>query len=263
MKSAVQNGEVVFATLLAAKLNDEPPPSLKDFHCATCSADAYFRKGWSKQAPHFAARHDNRCAEASLRAILDEKTIVGASTVVIDIGTDVNPVAPSQARSSSPSLSLHKVTLDTDSVDGRETRRGVNQVLTHLLGNPEFLTSAKSISVNGQAVAASDFFVPFCELSQSHSGRYIGVWGELYSARAGSAVAWLNRGDEKVGITLPNPIYAELKASYGFASAADLRHAKFLLIAEFDVHLDTKLTSAKQIALRPIGDLGRGYPEVR
>lgn len=249
MERAVQNGEVVFAKPLAARLKNKPRPYLLDFKCVTCGADAYFRKSGIRQA-HFAARHEEYCDEASLRGSLDEQAVVGASTVIIDIGMDVAPVVASQARLASARASRNKNAL-ADGGGGGPVRRGVSAVLAYLLGNPRFLTSAKSISVNGQTVLASEFFVPFHELNEAHAGRYIGVWGNLYSSREGGSTTWLNRGDAKVDIRVPNSIFAELKNIFQFKDASELRQAKFLLIAEFDIDLCTKVASAKQVALQP------------
>lgn len=92
--------------------------------------------------------------------------------------------------------------------------------------------------------------MPFLELEERHADRLIGVWGNLYSAREGNAVTWLNRGDQKVTITVPNGIFSELKTIYKFASASQLQEAKFLLIGTFDTMLECNVTNAQQIAIQ-------------
>jgi hypothetical protein len=176
---------------------------------------------------------------------------VEADTVVIPIVGRAPSLADDQVRATeSQSRSRTSLGMAGAGTSNKSATRGVGAVLRELINYPKFAVPSKNIIAGKRTALASEFFVPFDQLSDQHVQRPIGVWGTIFSAREGGSIAWLNRGDRRVNIKVPTPVFDNLKASYRFNNAAELRGAKFLLVGTFNIHLECQIDDAMQIAIQ-------------
>jgi hypothetical protein len=250
MKYALLNGTPVDAKWATELPTDDLADLRKQFSCVGCKAQAYLNKGSPHQAAYFASKnHAHDCNEAYQGQSGSDAALVEANTIVILIGGNS---ADSSREESTQDVSIRRRTSLSQGSDSGETpaRRGIDAILQELLVRPQFATSSKKIIVDKVETFASEFFVPFLQLTEQHKDRLIGVWGEASSFREKTAITFLNRGDEKVDIRIPTPVFAELKKLYKFTSAKDLEGAKFLLIGNFNFLLGCRVSNIKQIAIK-------------
>jgi hypothetical protein len=251
MEKALLKGTVVNAEAVAAFPDDLLRGSRRRFKCIACEADAYFNRGWLKQAPHFAAKnHAAYCVEAYYGSRSQHQQFVEADTVVIPIGASPPSSAEDHASEDEGQSRSRILVSGSNGKANATATRGVASVLRELINHPELATSSKDIVVGKLKIRASEFFVPFLQLSEQHANRPIGVWGSVFSAKQGGSIAWLNRGDERVSIEIPVPILEMLKTRYKFAHTGELRGAKFFLICTFDIHLKCRIKDVREIALQ-------------
>lgn len=250
MKYALLNGTPVDAKWASELTTGDFAELRNQFSCIGCKSQAYFNKGSLHQAAYFASRnHADDCKEAYQGLNGSDANLVKANTIVIVIGA--NSEGSSEEHAVQDVSPRHRTSLSQGSENGEiPVRRGVDAILHELLANSEFATSSKKMVVDKVKTLASEFFVPFLQLSEQHTDRLIGVWGEASSFRELTAVAFLNRGDEKVDIRIPKSVFSELKKLYKFTSTKELEGAKFLLVGKFNFLLGCNVTNAKQIAIQ-------------
>ena len=250
MKRALLNGSPVKATGVAALSDEELTKIRSKFTCVGCKARAYFNKGSRHQGAYFASKsHEDGCDEAYQGVSGSDPALVESNTIVLMIGGSA--AASSNATSDRDTTTSRRTTISK----GAETaevriRRGVDTILKELLVNPEFATSSKTIVVGKVETRASEFFVPFLQLGPQHVDRLIGVWGEAFSFREKTGVTFLNRGDQKPDIRIPNLVFKKLKELYRFTSDTELEGTKFLLVGNFNFLLRCDVSDARQIALQ-------------
>lgn len=250
MKYALLNGAPVEAKW-AAELSDDAFAKVRaQFSCLDCKASAYLNKGSPHQGAYFASKnHADDCEEAYQGDSGSDAALVEANTIVIVLGgsgESLNELNTTKDVSSRRRTTISKGNEATNI----PARRGVDAILQELLVNPEFATSSKKIVVGKVETSASEFFVPFLQLGRQHTDRLIGVWGEAFSFRELTSIAFLNRGDEKVDIRIPQSVFSQLKKDYHFTSDNQLNRAKFLLIGTFNFLLECRIADVTEIALQ-------------
>ncbi|WP_156885861.1 hypothetical protein [Massilia niastensis] len=250
MKHALLNGKPVEAEWAAEQSDDAFAGLRTQFSCVDCKAQAYLNRGSPHQAAYFASKnHTDDCNEAYQGASGSDAALVKANAIVIVVGGSSE--ASDELHRTKEGRSPRRTSLSQGNEVGEiPTRRGAGAILQELLVHPEFATSSKKIVVGKVETVASEFFVPFLQLGPQHIDRLIGVWGEASSFRELTSIAFLNRGDEKVDIRIPQSIFSELKKLYRFTSAKELAGAKFFLIGTFNFLMECRISDVKQIALQ-------------
>jgi hypothetical protein len=250
MKYALLNGTPVEATW-AVELSGDAFAEIRTlFSCVGCNAHAYLNKGSPHQGAYFASKnHAEDCDEAYQGDSGSDAAIVQASTIVVVLG---NRGESSNELPTTSRLSTRRRTTISkgDVATGIPARRRVDAILQELLVNPEFATSSKKIVVGKVETLASEFFVPFDQLGLKHIDRVIGVWGEAFSFRERTSIVFLNRGDQKIDIRIPQSIFSQLKKHYQYTSDEQINGAKFLLIGTFNFLMECHISDVTEIALQ-------------
>jgi hypothetical protein len=248
MRRALLNGKPVEATWVTNLPDAEFTKIKSEFSCVGCKARAYFNRGSQHQAAYFASKsHMEDCDEAYQGFSGSDPALVGTNKIVIMVGGGKETL--SEIAASDDHGSGRRTTLsETKEYSEAATRRGADAILKELLANPEFVTSSKKIVVGKVETVASEFFVPFLELSTQHIDRPIGVWGEA-SFRERTAVVFINRGDQKVDIRVPKSEFDKLKKLYHITDTTKLENVKFLLVGTFNFLLECRVSDSRQVAL--------------
>jgi hypothetical protein len=250
MKHALLNGAPTEVTWAAELTEDAFAEIRAHFSCVDCKARAYLNRGSPHQGAYFASKHHtDDYNEAYQGEIGSDFALVEANAIVIVLGdsrASANELSATKQTSSRRRTTISK----GDGATEIPARRRVDAILKELLTNPEFATSSKKIVVEKMKTQASDFFFAFEQLVPKHIDRLIGVWGEAFSFCELNSIAFLNRGDQKINIRMPQSVFSQLKKRYHFTSNEQLNKVNLFLTWTFNFLTKFRVSDIAEIALQ-------------
>lgn len=184
--------------------------------CTECGGPAYYRsQGSDDRAACFVGNpHADGCSRATVVYAVSpaERATVENRRIVVNFdfggqhtGTVIRPTRGVAANG----------TQEDQNTSGATTRntvtRGLRSLLSDLIGNEDFTSSAVRIVVPGRRdYAVSDLFVNFVDITDDHIGCFQGFWGRIVNADTRGDTLYFNSGDrEAVSVLLDQQYYNE------------------------------------------------------
>jgi len=128
--------------------------------------------------------------------------------------------------------------LQTGGATPRNTvSRGLRSLLSELIGNHDFTSSAVTIVVPGRGdYAVADLFVNFDDITDDHIGRYHGFWGVIVNANPHGTALYFNSGDQNaVSVQLDQHFFNDTASRYGTTNLTDFEGAYMLVFGQLSV----------------------------
>lgn len=217
--------------------------------CPECHGPAYFRKkSTNGRAACFGARpHNSDCQYATL----DENRVVAGQEEAAEIIN--NPAERIVVDLNfGPREHVHAVPDENNPLQGNgiagmhvgdyaqnnaRAQRRLSTLLRTLIEVPDFRKSQQTLEIFDEEYPVRNFFVPFLEIINEHTGSIKGFWGMLSDARFdGENTVWLNSGGQgNISFCLSEELFLELRARYRVTDDEDFAGAYALILGKVNV----------------------------
>ena len=210
--------------------------------CIECGGPAYYRsQGSDDRAACFVGNpHADGCSRATVMYAVSptERAAVENRRIVVNFdfggqhtGTVIRPTGGVAAIG----------TQEDQNTSCAPTRniasRSLRSLLSELIGNEDFTSSAVTIEIPGRGeYAVANLFVSFANATADHIGGFHGFWGRIVDADTQDNTLYFNSGDqEAVSVLLDQQFHNETADRYGTENLNDFRGAYMLVFGELSL----------------------------